>query len=179
MDDLESDHASAPGTAQRGMMSAIGANRRASHRARVLRALGVTPWVRRSVAHVADAGSFPATTTAGIGCVVILPEVCSTRELDLLGRAFNACGASLARAPRIRASAGELTGDVPEARVYLVFGDAQAHALGRALPPAVMNQAQILLADDPALVLTTAGAKRRLWSALRSVRRALASSSSG
>lgn len=106
--------------------------------------------------------------------MVILPEVCSTRALDLLGRAFNACGAPLARAPRIRARGGELAGDVPEARVYLVFGDAQAHALGRALSSVVMNQAHILLADDPALVLTNAGAKRRLWSALRSLRRALA-----
>lgn len=176
MDDLGFDHASAPDTAQRGMMPAMGADRPGSHRARVLRALGVTPWVRRSVARVADAEPLPATMAADVGCVVILPEVCSTRELDLLGRAFNACGATLARAPRIRASGSELTGDVPEARVYLVFGDAQAHALGRALPSAVMNQAQILLADDPALVLTSAGAKRRLWSALRSLRRALASS---
>jgi hypothetical protein len=161
------------------MMSVIGADRPASHRARVLRALGVTLWVRRSVANVADAEPSPAVMAADIGCVVILPEACSARELDLLGRAFSAYGASLARAPRIRASGGELSGDVPEARVYLVFGDAQAHALGRALPSAVMNQAQILLADDPALVLTSGGAKRRLWSALRSLRRALASSSGG
>jgi len=63
---------------------------------------------------------------------------------------------------------------VPEAQAYLVFGEAQAHALGRALPAAVMHQAQIVLADEPALVLTSADAKRRLWNALRSVRRALA-----
>jgi hypothetical protein len=37
-----------------------------------------------------------------------------------------------------------------------------------------MHQAVIVLADEPSLVLTSAGAKRRLWSALRSVRRALA-----
>jgi hypothetical protein len=37
-----------------------------------------------------------------------------------------------------------------------------------------MHQAQIVLADEPALVLTSADAKRRLWNALRSVRRALA-----
>ncbi|MDQ6646410.1 MAG: hypothetical protein M3Y93_04135 [Pseudomonadota bacterium] len=158
------------------MMSAIGTNRPAGHRARILRALGVMPWLRRSVAPVVNSESSTSATTADVGCVVILPEVCTTRELDLLGRALNACGASIARAPRIRARGGELTDDVPEARVYLVFGDAQAHALGRALPSAVMNQAQILLADDPALVLTHAGAKRRLWSALRSLRRALASS---
>ncbi|MEP7186046.1 MAG: hypothetical protein ABI767_09435 [Rhodanobacter sp.] len=156
-------------------MSAISTGRPAGHRARVLRALGMTPWVRRSAAHVDDSEPSTPTAAAGVSCVVVLPEVCSTRELDLLGRAFNACGASIARAPRIRAAGGELTDDVPEARAYLVFGDAQAHALGRALPAAVMNQAQILLADDPALVLTSAGAKRRLWSALRSLRRALAS----
>jgi hypothetical protein len=37
-----------------------------------------------------------------------------------------------------------------------------------------MNRAQIVLADEPALVLGRADAKRRLWNALRSVRRALA-----
>jgi ABC-type lipoprotein export system ATPase subunit len=67
-----------------------------------------------------------------------------------------------------------LTGDVPEARAYLVFGEAQAHALGRALPAAALHRAQIMLADEPATVLTSAAAKRRLWNALRNVRRALA-----
>jgi ABC-type branched-subunit amino acid transport system ATPase component len=124
----------------------------AGHRARVLRALGVTPWVRRAV-----------------------PEHCSTRELDLLGRALNACGAALARAARVTSRGGQIAEKVPEARAYLVFGEAQAHALGRALPAAVMHQAQIVLADEPALVLTSAEAKRRLWNALRSLRRALAS----
>lgn len=71
-------------------------------------------------------------------------------------------------------STGQLAIDVPEARAYLVFGEAQAHALGRKLPAAVLHRAQIVLADEPALVLTSAAAKRRLWNALRSVRRALA-----
>lgn len=147
----------------------------ARHRARVLRALGVTPWVRRSTRQVAAPDPLQPALATDVGCVVILPEVCGTRELDLIGRALTACGASLARAPRLRASGGQLIGNVPDARAYLVFGDAQAHALGRALPSAVMNQAQIVLADEPALVLTSAGAKRRLWSALRSLRRTLAS----
>jgi ABC-type lipoprotein export system ATPase subunit len=103
-----------------------------------------------------------------------LPQGCSTRELDLLGRALTACGAMLARAARVTVSAGQLTGDVPEARAYLVFGEAQAHALGRALPAAALHRAQIVLADEPATVLTSAAAKRRLWNALRNVRRALA-----
>jgi hypothetical protein len=150
----------------------------ASHRDRVLRALGVTPWVRRT-ASVPPAGiveSNPSTedTAAGVVCVVVLPEGCSTRELDLLGRALNACGAALARAARVTVRGGQLASDLPEARAYLVFGEAQAHALGRTLPAAAMHQAQIVLADEPALVLTSAGAKRRLWSALRSLRRALA-----
>lgn len=150
----------------------------ASHRDRVLRALGVTPWVRRAAAAAPTtiAGLIqPAADPAGdVDCVVVLPEGCSTRELDLLGRALNACGASLARAARVAVRGGQLVGDVPEARAYLVFGEAQAHALGRTLPAAAMHQAQIVLADEPALVLTNAGAKRRLWSALRSLRRALA-----
>lgn len=149
-----------------------------SHRARVLRALGVTPWVRRA------APALPADVTASalsmmapgadVVCVVVLPQGCSTRELDLLGRALNACGAMLARAARVTVSGGQLPADIPAAAAYLVFGEAQAHALGRALPADVMQRAQIVLADEPALVLSSAGAKRRLWSALRNLRRALA-----
>jgi hypothetical protein len=151
----------------------------ASHRARVLRALGVTPWVRRAVPGDAAgvlglAVDVAADIGAGVACVVVLPEGCSTRELDLLGRAFSAFGAMLARAARVTVSGGQLAADVPEAQAYLVFGEAQAHALGRSLSPAVMQRAQIVLADEPALVLTRADAKRRLWSALRSLRRGLA-----
>ena len=49
-----------------------------------------------------------------------------------------------------------LSRDVPAAKAYLVFGEAQAHALGRALPAAVMQRAQIVLADELALVLSRA-----------------------
>jgi hypothetical protein len=153
----------------------------ASHRARVLQALGVTPWVRRAATGDAPAVTEPAQAVdtavdngAGVACVVVLPEGCSTRELDLLGRAFSAFGALLARAARVTVSGGHLAANVPEARAYLVFGEAQAHALGRTLSPTVMQRAQIVLADEPALVLTRADAKRRLWSALRSLRRGLA-----
>lgn len=147
----------------------------ASHRSRVLRVLGVTPWVRRAGAATMPEVVADVPLAAGAGhCVMVLPQGCSTRELDLLGRALNACGAMLARAARITVSDGQLGGNVPVARAYLVFGEAQAHALGRALPAAAMNQAQIVLADEPAQVLTSASAKRRLWNALRSLRRALA-----
>lgn len=160
-------------------MSALAHQRvSAAHRARVLRALGVTPWQRRAAPAAATVAgpeyAAAADTAADVACVVVLPQDCSTRELDLLGRALNACGAALARAARVTVSGGQLAADVPEARAYLVFGEAQAHALGRALPAAVMHRAQIVLADEPALVLTSAAAKRRLWNALRSVRRALA-----
>ena len=154
----------------------------ASHRDRVLRALGVTPWVRRAAsdlpAGIVESNPLLADTVIGVACVVVLPEGCSTRELDLLGRALNACGATLARAARVTVSGGQLAADLPEARAYLVFGAAQAHALGRSLPAAAMHRAQIVLADEPALVLTSADAKRRLWSALRSLRRALATAGS-
>lgn len=142
------------------------------HRSRVLRALGVTPWVRRAMPGSAI-GMADGSPAAGVACVVVLPAGCSTRELDLLGRALTAGGVLLARAARVSVSGGQLAVPVPEARAYLVFGEAQAHALGRCLPAAVMQQAQIVLADEPALVLTRADAKRRLWSALRSLRRAL------
>ncbi len=144
-----------------------------SHRSRVLRALGLTPWVRRAMPGGSAAGMPQADAAAGVACVVVLPAGCSTRELDLLGRALTAGGALLARAARVSVSGAQLATPVPEARAYLVFGEAQAHALGRCLPAAVMQQAQIVLADEPALVLTRADAKRRLWSALRSLRRAL------
>jgi hypothetical protein len=150
----------------------------ASHRDRVLRALGVTPWVRRVPADIAEPAPPATDPDEGVACVVVLPEGCSTRELDLLGRALNACGATLARAARVTVRGGQLAAGVPEARAYLVFGEAQAHALGRTLPAAAMHQAQIVLADEPALVLTSAGAKRRLWSALRSLRRTLATAGS-
>jgi hypothetical protein len=151
----------------------------ASQRVRVLRALGVTPWVQRAErgVPVTDAVESELSThdlAVGVACVVVLPEGCSTRELDLLGRLLNACGTTLARAARVRVVGGQLTADVPHARAYLVFGEAQAHALGRTLPAAVMHRAQIVLADELALVLTGADAKRRLWSALRNLRRALA-----
>lgn len=149
----------------------------AAHRARVLRALGVTPWVRRSTqgSPTIDAQTV-AAPDAGLvlgDCVVVLPAGCSTRQLDFLGRALNACGTLLARAARVTLQDGELT-RVPEVRAYLAFGEVQAQALGRALSAAALQQAQIILADDLALALTDAGAKRRLWSALRNLRRTLA-----
>lgn len=159
-------------------MSAVPHHAGGDRRARVLRVLGVTPWVRRAAPAVVaepvasvDAG---AASSGSVACVVVLPEGCSARELDLLGRALNACGPVLARAARVTVQGGQLGADVPGARAYLVCGEAQAHALGRALPAAVMRDAQIVLADEPALVLGSAEAKRRLWNALRSLRRTLA-----
>lgn len=160
------------------MSGAPGQSVPGSHRTRVLQALDITPWVRRAPPRETPGDGTAAQPLAGAGsdvaCVVVLPEQCSARELDLIGRALSACGAGIARAARIRTSHGQLGTDVPEAPAYLVFGEAQAHALGRSLPVAVMQRAQIVLADEPALVLGSAAAKRRLWSALRSLRRTLA-----
>src|SRR5215469_1660374 len=111
------------------------------HRDRVLRALGVTPWVRRNVAAavVAEPISQETAVAATAGdCVVLLPAGCSPRELDLVGRALMSCGPVVARAPRIEVSNGRLPA-APEARAYLVFGEAQAHALGRELPAAALS----------------------------------------
>lgn len=153
-----------------------------AHRARVLRALGVTPWVWRGLARdaAADDAKRPdaamGAVTAPHLCVVVLPEVCSTRELDLLGRALHTGGAALARAARVSVSGAQLV-DVPAASAYLVFGEAQAQALGRCLPVEVLQHAQIVLVDDLSQVLLNAGAKRRLWGALRGLRRSLAAMS--
>ncbi len=149
------------------------------HRGRLLRALGITPWVRRNVAAatVAEPAAQEASFAAAAGeCVVLLPAGCTPRELDLVGRALMSCGPIVARAPRIEVSHGRLPA-APEARAYLVFGEAQAHALGRELPAAVLSRAHIVLADEPGGVLSSGAGKRRLWNALRSLRRALSSSS--
>lgn len=147
-----------------------------SHRERVLRALGVTPWVRRVGATEPDASELPVadvqSEVVSGDCIVVLPAGCSPRELDLVGRALMACGAAIARAPRIEVSNGQLP-SAPQARAYLVFGEAQAHALGRELPAAALSRAHIVLADEPASVLASGAGKRRLWNALRSLRRAL------
>jgi hypothetical protein len=148
-----------------------------SRRTRVLRVLGVTPWVRRRVVGApAENATLPDAVPAvsPASCVVLLPEGCGARELDLLGRALAAFGAELARAGRILVKDGRPTATVPAVRAYLVFGQAQAHALGRELPAAAMNQAQIVLADEPHEVLASGAGKRRLWMALRQLRRALA-----
>ena len=146
-----------------------------AHRVRVLRALGVVPWQRRVVAAELEAitSAAVAEVPTNTNVVVVLPKGCSVRELDLLGRALYAFGPQLARAARIEAGDDDNM-QVPHAQAYLVFGQAQAHTLGRALPAAVMRDAHIVLADVPAEVLSQAAAKRRLWQALRTVRRALA-----
>jgi len=145
----------------------------ADHRQRVLRALGITPWVRRTSAPVSPVAQ-PAEATDLTECVVVLPAGCAARELDLLGRALHSFGALLARAARVHVHDGALTG-VPAARAYLVFGQAQAHALGRQLPAAAMHRAHIALVDlPPGPLLGGAAAKRQLWIAMRNLRRALA-----
>ncbi|HET6552064.1 MAG TPA: hypothetical protein VFG49_00870 [Dyella sp.] len=142
------------------------------HRAHVLRALGITPWVRRAATVAGEAVAEAAPVVAAGDCVVLLPAGCSPRELDLVGRALMTAGPRLARAPRIEVSNGRLP-SAPEARAYLVFGEAQAHALGRELPADQLSRAHIVLADEPSSVLASGAGKRRLWNALRSVRRAL------
>jgi hypothetical protein len=145
-----------------------------AHRARVLRALGVVAWHRRDVALPELAAPVVAAEPPGAAeVVIVLPRGCAVRELDLLGRALCAFGPRLARAARIEAGDSENV-QVPHAQAYLVFGQEQAHSLGRALPADVMRHAHIVLADAPADVLSQAAAKRRLWQALRTMRRALA-----
>lgn len=137
-----------------------------------MQALGLTPWQRRqaSPAPVAEAALAEGVEAA---CVVLLPAGCGTRELDLLGRALSCAGAMLARAGRLPVQAGQGELEVPVARAYLACGEAQAHALGRSLPMQVTAQAQVILVDEPARLLREGGAKRRLWLALRTLRRHL------
>lgn len=148
----------------------------AAHRARVMQALGLTPWQRRQAPGepISPVDDSPRPAGAQAECVVLLPAACDTRALDLLGRALNSAGAALARAARVRVQPGKAELAVPPARTYLACGEAQAHALGRSLPAQVTAQAQIVLVDEPARLLGEAAAKRRLWIALRTLRRSLA-----
>jgi hypothetical protein len=147
-----------------------------AHRVRVLHALGITPWRLRGVAapvpDIAMTEAAAMSSSMATDCVVVVPARCTARELDLLGRAFCTFGPKLARAARIEV--GTDATRIPHARAYLVLGEAQAHALGRDLPAEVMHQAHIVLADTPAEVLAGGAGKRRLWIALRNLRRALA-----
>jgi hypothetical protein len=140
-------------------------------RQRLLRVMGITPWHLRTRAAAPAPERVPANGAAPAGqaaCVVVLPAGASERELDLVGRALRAWGPATGRAPRLEAGEQGL-GPVPVARAYLVFGEAQARALGRDLPAAVMSAAQIVLVDTPAAILKDPAAKRRLWNGLRAL----------
>jgi hypothetical protein len=146
----------------------------AERRERLLRVMGVTPW-RLRVGDVAPLDDVLPANEAGVGtdvgCVVILPAGSSARELDLLGKALRAFGPMTGRAARLEVGERGL-GQVPVAAAYLVFGEAQAHALGRDLPAAVLSAAQIVLVDPPSALLADPAAKRRLWNSLRALGRA-------
>lgn len=151
---------------------------RVAHRARVLRALGVSAYRLRTRA-ADDNSSLPevlpsvAGLPGALGCVVVLPDQSSARSLDLVGHALQAFGAHFARAPRIRVANDQLMQAAPAAHVYVVLGRDQAQALGRALPAAQLQAAQVLLVDAPESLLVASG-KRQLWQALKRARRALA-----
>lgn len=144
-------------------------------RQRLLKAMGVTPWRLRAGEAMPGPMGEPANDVRSderVQCVVILPSGASERELDLLGRALRAFGPVTGRAARLEAGERGLE-QVPVAAAYLVFGEAQARALGRDLPAAVMSAAQIVLVDTPAAIVVDAAAKRRLWNGLRMLGRAL------
>ena len=150
-----------------------------AQRARALRALGIASWQRRTA--MPDA-AMPAAApdadeqvgmAAEAACLVLLPAGCSTRALDLLTRALLAAGPAVARAARIEVRDGQLPA-LPAARACLAFGAAQLHALGRELPAERQRAMAIIAADAPEQVLTSGAGKRRLWHALRQLRRALA-----
>ncbi|MBU6249410.1 MAG: hypothetical protein KGN77_16875 [Xanthomonadaceae bacterium] len=140
--------------------------------------MGISPWVRRhpstGVPAEAPVGSPAAVEAPAARCIVVLPAQLPPRTLDLLGRAFHAAGAGIARAGRILVADGKPQSPVPHAPAYLIFGQAQAHALGRELPAPVMDRAHIALVESPETIITGAEGKRRLWAALRQLRRALA-----
>lgn len=144
--------------------------------ARLLKVMGVTPWRLRAVApggSSADAVDELPVSGEHAACVVILPAGCDERERDIVGHALRAFGAVTARAARLEVGDRGL-GPVPPSATYLVFGEAQARALGHELSAAQQGAAQIVLVDTPLRILTEAAAKRRLWNGLRALGRAFA-----
>lgn len=140
---------------------------------RVFAALGITAWRLREVDAIAiDEAPSTAAMPGDADCVLVLPGNSSPRELDMLGRAMQAFGPMLARAARISVVDGKLA-HVPAARAYLAFGNEQAHALGRELPAAALERAHVVLVDPPAGLAGDGKAKRRLWNAMRTLRRNL------
>lgn len=149
-------------------------------RMRRLRALGVQAYRLRETAPAStDAPAAAAEqnapqasqpTSVQLPCVLVLPKHCPGSALDLVGRAMLAFGAEFARAPRVYAEADGVSGSVPRAQAYLVFGDAQARALGHTLPAEHMRDAEIVLLESPE-AWTTGAAKRQAWLALKPLRR--------
>lgn len=155
-------------------MNAAAAPATPARREQVLRAMGVTVYRLRDVvpAAVGDAPAGVAPVPVRATCVLVLPAGCTPRELDLVGRAMTAFGPAFARAARVEVVDGEVAVAIPAATAYLAFGEAQARALGRALPAAAMAAAQVALLDVPARLSGAAG-KRGLWNALKALRRSL------
>lgn len=145
-----------------------------ARRQRLLREFGVVPYRLRQVAPVASVEEpvgRPSSDGAVVAeCVLVLPAACQARERDLIGRAMSGFGAAFARAARVEVGDGMVSGDVPVARAYLAFGEAQARALGLSLPAEVMATADVILLDPPGELLQAAG-KRRLWAAVNALRR--------
>lgn len=139
-----------------------------AHRQRLLRALGVTPWVRRDATPARTAPA-QGEAMAAVDCVVVLPAGCAPAELDLLGRALHAYGAGLARAARIEV-AGAAPPAPPVARHYLAFGEAAAAALRQVLA----GDASVITVATPQELHRHGAAKRQLWVAMRGLRRQLA-----
>ena len=172
-----------PGAAQHEMSARLSPSVDACHRVRVLRALGIVTWTRRLPACTGgdavegDSAAGPSVAPGGhITCAVVLAADCSSRALDLLGRALNAGGPIVARAGRIHLRNGQLSA-VPAAATFLVFGTVQAEALRRTIPVEASCHTQVVVVDELESVLTDAGAKRRLWMALRGLRAKLAPAS--
>ncbi|HEX7341110.1 MAG TPA: hypothetical protein VF269_02420 [Rhodanobacteraceae bacterium] len=147
----------------------------ANHRQRILHALGVTMYALRGNCRPMSAGdsaiAAPPWPATGPGTVaLVLPEGVTARERGQVDRIMQALGGAFVQAPGLVVTAGELPAPVPPATVYLVFGKAQAQALGRGLDTDVMAQAEVLLLDSPDRLFQAEG-KRRLWQALGGLRR--------
>lgn len=146
-----------------------------ARRARLLRAMGLTPMQLRTTEHAAPVtlevqGEPECDADGWVDVALVIPAGVASSHLDLLGRAMTAFGARFARAARITAAEGTIRDALPAARAYLAFGEEQARALGRELDAAVMARAEVVLLDAPEQLVSAQG-KRRLWVAVNALRR--------
>lgn len=145
-------------------MSVVAPSRTDGQRLRRLTAMGLQPWVLRDA----------VSRTDSLRCVVIVPAaaLADTRQRQLIDLAVACLGLPDTAVMHLTVRDNRLTATAAATPAYLVFGQAQAQALGSASSTDQLKRACIALVDEPAQLLRTPVRKRDLWLAVKAVRRA-------